>query len=232
MAFRRHNLTKRGIAKHLQRLEQLRKSGVDVQIPPEWRENSRILDIVVAPPLVSQVWNLPTGTVCYAVWTSLLASQSGLTLLGCKISTRWDDQIVLASFDQQKQEVDFGRHFFRQREMLNQRIENYLRLDPGQLIEGWLLATGLRPIPPEYRSGAIVPFELTFCDQFDREFKVEAGLSVLRTAKRAGAAMQPGSRLFDAAENQKVPELPVSENSGDLHPISEEEIASRDVEPS
>ena len=34
--------------------------------------------------------------------------------------------------------------------MLNQRIENGLRLSRGQVVGGWLLATGLQRAPIEY----------------------------------------------------------------------------------
>ena len=46
----------------------------------------------------------------------------------------------------------------------------------GHLIEGVILATGLKPIPKEYVHGMTVPFKLTFWDQFGKrnQRRVEA----------------------------------------------------------
>ena len=49
------------------------------------------------------------------------------------------------------------------------------------MVEGVILATGLKPIPKEYAQGMTVPFQLTVCDQFRNEISVESKLSVDRS---------------------------------------------------
>jgi hypothetical protein len=68
------------------------------------------------------------------------------------------------------------------------------------MVEGWIVAAGLRPIPDEYRHGVIVPFELTFSDQFGQEISQRSQLSVSRSAKRKISAVRPGGGLNVPAE--------------------------------
>jgi hypothetical protein len=205
MPFIKRSLTRAEDAVYLGRAEQLRASGVDIEIPEERRADACALDIVVARPPASLVCDLPRGGVYFVVRVRLHPLQSGLILPDCQITTHWDDQIVLESFDERNPVVDFGGQLHQQSEILNQRIENNLRLYRGQVIEGLVLASGLRPIPPEYRDGTIVPFQLTFTDQFDREFREQAELSVWRTTKRQNRALQSGCGLYDGAGQQQGP---------------------------
>ena len=57
------------------------------------------MDISVAGGLGSLVSESSHGGVHYAVWVRLVARYA-CRLLGCRITTRWDDQIVLNSFDE------------------------------------------------------------------------------------------------------------------------------------
>jgi len=231
MSTLKRNLTKADVAKHLPRAEQLRSSGVDVEIPEEWQPGSRVLGIEIATPPVSLVWDLPGGGVYYVVGVRLLATQSGVTLQQCEIAVHWDDQVVLQSFDEGNPDVKFGGHLYRQSEILNQRIENYLRLDCGHFVEGWLLGRGLRPIPLEYSNGAIVPFKLTFEDQFGSEFWAKAELSVLRTAKLASPAQRPRTGLLDPGEDPEWSPVSTSPDSSASVPlISRKRAASSDAD--
>jgi hypothetical protein len=91
--------------------------------------------------------------------------------------------------------VDYG-----QAEVLNSRIEESLRFShQGDMVEGVILATGIRPIPQAFRHGLLMPFELTFGDQFEDEISVKAELSVDWTAKPKRAAGPCGTGLYGAA---------------------------------
>ena len=81
------------------------------------------------------------------------------------------------------------------------------------MVEGMILATGIRPIPQAFGQGMLVPFELTFEDQFENEISVEAELSVERTAKPKRAAVRCGTGLYGAAAASR--RVVASEDLGD-----------------
>jgi hypothetical protein len=70
---------------------------------------------------------------------------------------------------------NLGSQVYRQCEVLNSRIEKNLVLRRGEIAEGWLLATGIAPIPAQYSNSAVVPLQLTFWDQFGDEIVAQRG---------------------------------------------------------
>ena len=71
------------------------------------------------------------------------------------------------------------------------------------MVEGVILATGLKPIPKEYAQGMTVPFQLTVCDQFRNEISVESKLSVDRSTTPRPKLVRSQSSL---RESGKIPE--------------------------
>jgi hypothetical protein len=59
----RHKLTPAERTARLCLAEQLRASGVEIEISEEWRENSRSVDIVVGGPAESTVIEFASGLV-------------------------------------------------------------------------------------------------------------------------------------------------------------------------
>jgi hypothetical protein len=51
---------------HRDYLRQLQAEGIDIEIPEEWQENSRALDIVLAGSAESTVFESATSGVLYA----------------------------------------------------------------------------------------------------------------------------------------------------------------------
>ena len=88
------------------------------------------------------------------------------------------------------------------------------------MVEGWILASGLEPIPQQYRNNAIVPCQLTFWDQFQHEIGVRAYLSVLRAGTQKNAALRPRAGLFDPVEKQKLGQVSVSRGPASWHRMS------------
>jgi hypothetical protein len=116
------------------------------------------------------------------------------------MTTRWDGHIVLNSYDEGALLCKLGRLDYEQADVLNSRIEYGLRFSHrGDMVEGFILATGIRPIPHAFRQGLLLPFELTFEDQFENEISVEAELSVDWTAKPKRSAVRCGTGLYGAA---------------------------------
>jgi hypothetical protein len=122
-------------ATHRDYLRQLQAEGIDVEIPEEWQENSRALDIVLAGPAESTVFESATGGVYNAVPARLVAERSGLILTDWDMSTEYDGQIVPESFDNCDPLWNLGGQVYRQGEVLNLRIEkgtrSFARPDSG-----------------------------------------------------------------------------------------------------
>jgi hypothetical protein len=189
----------------------LRAAGLIAETRLEWKGNSRPLDIRVAPPPDSVVCVLANGIAYYAIFVRL--SRSAITLQDCQITSCLDDQIVLASFDGQERVVDFGGHLYQRSDILNRCLESGVRVGCGQVVEGWILALGLRPIPTDYRDFFILSCELTFWDLLGREFHADVSLSVLRAPQQPKPCVSRGSGLYGPAENQPSCELSVVEAS-------------------
>jgi hypothetical protein len=210
MPIRKARLSTNEMAKYLACAYELRDAKLIPEIPAEWRGNCSPLEIQVAPPPDSVVCILANGRVHYAILVRLL-SRSALTLQDCQITTHWDDQIVLAHFDGQEQVIDFGGHLYQLSDILNRRFEGGLRVGRSQVVEGWILGSGLRPIPADYRDFLLAPGELTFWDLVGREFGVNVKLSVLCAPRLAKPCVSRGSGLY-GPENQPR-ELSVEEAS-------------------
>src|SRR5579864_1193054 len=212
MPTRKPRLSRAEEAAHRDYLRQMQAEGIDVEVPEEPSARSFALDIVLGPPGECTVRETRTGGIVYAVLVRLIAC-SGLTLTDCDITTEWDDQIVLESC-QQGPVFGLGGYEYMQSAVLNQRIENTLVLQRGQIGEGLLLATGIRPIPAQYSEFAVAPFRLTFWDQFGGEISAEGALSVLPTSKLGKAGVQRGSGLFGVDETGNPPALSIGEEAG------------------
>ena len=200
-------------AMHRCYLRQLHAEGLDVEIADQWLENSRALDVVLARPAESTVFESLTGGVYYAILVRLIAIRSGLILTDWGLATSYGDQIVPASFDDSDPLWNLGGQLYRPSEVLNSRIEKNLILAKGQTVEGWFLASGIVPIPIEYGRSAVVPFRLSFWDQFGNEIGVDGRLSVLRKVQRDSTGVRKGTGLYGLDETGKPPELSVAEAS-------------------
>jgi len=213
MPIRKHRLSRQEEAAHLAVLQQLQGEGHDVEIPGEWLENAAAVDIEVGAPWENMVFELRSGgTGYYAVRLRLVARRAGVILPDYDITSDWDDQILLLNIEEGNPLCKLGSLEFERSEILNSRIEKHLRFPHrGDIVEGWLLALGLRPIPQQYREGTRVPFQLAFRDQFQQEAEVHSVLSVLRARKQENPAVRPRTRLYGPAENQQVRESSVSE---------------------
>lgn len=212
MPIHKTRLSRAEEAAHLNRLQQLQAEGLDVEIPEQWQLDSRGLEIVLAGLGEGTVFESPTGGVCYAVLARLLALRSGLIVEGWGLATAYDDQIVPESFDGRDLIFRLGGQEYRPCEVLNSRIEKGLVLSRGQIAEGWLLATGIAPIPAQYSDFAAVPFQLRVWDQFGREYSAKDTLSALRRTKRGDTAVPKGTGLYGLDATGKPAQLSLEED--------------------
>jgi hypothetical protein len=176
------------------RAEQLRASGVEIEIPEGSREQDRALEIVLGSPMGSTLCEFKTGMIGFAIRVRLSA-RTGMTIADCDITTKWDDQVVLQSYSDSPV-CNLGNVQFEQREVLNHRIESGLRLSRGQMVEGYILATGLHPIPTGCGEFGAAPFEIVFFDQFGDEFRADGMLSILRQPRDENAGAMKGEGLY------------------------------------
>jgi hypothetical protein len=215
-------------AEHRDYLRKLQAEGVDVEIPEEWQEHLRALDIVVGGPTENMVFESATGGIHYAVLLRLVVERSGMILTGWDLSTDYDDQIVTESFDDRDRVWKLGGREYSQSEVLNSRIARNLILPRGRIIEGCLLATGLRRVPAHYSNFAAVPFRLNLWDQFGNEIGAEEGtLSVLRKAQQGNASVGKGSGLHgpDVTGERPEPSVGVASQRRYIELLDQEKLA-------
>jgi hypothetical protein len=190
---------------------QLREAGVEIKSLEDLSQSVRAIDIIVAGGLGSLASESSHARIHYAVWVRLVA-RAACTLLRCRMTTKWDAHIVLNSYGGASL-CKLGPLDYTPAEVLNQRIEESLRFNhPGDMVEGVILATGIRPIPEGFGQGMRAPFELTFEDQFENEISVEGELALERTAKPKRAAARCGTGLYGAAAASRG--VAVSEDLG------------------
>jgi hypothetical protein len=84
-----------------------------------------------------------------------------------------------------------------------------LQLRRGEMVEGNVLATGLRPAPIEYRN-LPVRFEIVFFDQFEVDYRSKGLLSVLRYPPDP-ARQRKGGGLYEW--DGKPPALSIGEET-------------------
>ena len=119
---------------------------------------------------------MTAGCAGYVISVRLVGQGLG-TVLDCRLTTSWDDEIVLASFNDEGDSMcRLGLLQYPRDQVLNLRIQNSLRFQRGQMIEGVILATGVNPIPEAYRHGLIVPITVAFLDQNENQVRETADL--------------------------------------------------------
>jgi hypothetical protein len=192
MPIRKDLLSKAEHVKYIACLAQLLKAGCDVRIPSERQENSRALNIQIAPPEENIIRELPTGGVVYAIWIRLVALRAGVILEEFGLAAASDPDLIPLSPGKEGLYV-FARGFdFAWEEVLNHRIEKPLRFHHrGYLAEGWLLAVGQEPIPDTYRHGMAERLEVRLTDQFGGDHFAQAGAFIERSAHKRAPALRP-----------------------------------------
>ncbi len=183
MCIRKSRMTRAEEAAYIDCLKQMKAAGINVEIPQRYLESPPSLDIFIAGGPATFIFDLRGGSAAFAVWVRLVALRR-ITLLDFTLKTTWDDQIVPQSFfDEQAPLWWLGNIDFPRNQVLNMRMDG-LSLSPGRMIEGWILAVGLKPIPKAFDHGMAVPFTLVLLDQNENEIKKDAELFVDRTWKQ------------------------------------------------
>jgi len=202
----KRSLTKSEMAAHVARAENMAATGVNIQIREEWEESCarhKALEISVGGGLATFVFDLAPGGAGYFISVRLVG-QALTTLLDCRLTTSWDDNIVLASFNDDDHSCRLGPLQHPRVQVLNPRIQNSLRFQSGQMIEGVILATGVKPIPEPYRHGQIVPIKLAFVDQNYNQIRETGDLFVDRLWKPKRKFVPRSAGLYDRPNPRAV----------------------------
>jgi hypothetical protein len=227
MPIRRFSLSRAERGRYRSDAQQLCTLGLDVEIPEELQEDSRALDIHIAPPYVNIIRQPPIGVVAYAILVRLVALRAGVILEDFQLASGWDPDLLPLSADG-KSLYCFHRGFdFTRTEVLNHLIEErHCFHHRGDSVEGWLLASGLKPIPDAYRNNTPVPVDVSFTDQFGVDYVSSAYALMERSAhykaptrrtEKFSGLYAPNLRSASIGEN-KVSRL--SPRTGDTGPAA------------
>jgi hypothetical protein len=167
MPIRRFSLTRAERGRYRSDAQQLCAIGLDIDIPEELREDSRVLEIHIAPPYINVIRQLPSGPVAYAIWVRLVALRPNVILEDSQLASAWDQDLFQISANKKGLYcLRQGFNFIRA-EVLNHFIEDrHCFHHRGDSVEGWLLATGLEPIPEIYPDHMSAGVDVSFTDQF------------------------------------------------------------------
>jgi hypothetical protein len=219
MPLRKNRLTRFEEEEFLQAAQQLRDQGVRVEIPEEWVKRCRRFEITIAPG--SSIYVRSLGITYYMIFIQCTALQSNSALQdGLEITTGWDDDVVPITRNKGKYRI--GRLHFDRDEVLNERLETCIRFPQiGSRVEGWLLAHGIRPVPPEYGAGNLAPFELKLSDHNGRIYSAHAMARVERSAQSREMAVANRSRrepmcferVFGSSHDVSAGKLPMHAES-------------------
>jgi hypothetical protein len=174
MPIKKTRLNRKERASFLLRAQELEAAGIMCEIPNEMRENSHDLDIFVAEPPGNILCELPSGVTAYAIWVRLTALRNNLMLDDCQIVSEWDTESITLCPDQKGLYVVDQAVRFTQGEALNPKIENGLHFrNRGDVAHGWVVASGLKPIPDKYRDRMKTKLVITFTDQFGHPYSAQ-----------------------------------------------------------
>ncbi len=164
-------------AKYLQVAEKLSSGRVPIDIPDEWRDQAPALRIEIAGPPASFIYQLHEHLVVYVFRVRLFAESGSFILQDVQITPPWDRDVIYCGLEPGTNYRFAPGLEFEWEEVLNHEIENNLRLRRGHMREGWLLATGNKPVPENYGPFMPAPLTVAFLDLNSREHTASAVVS-------------------------------------------------------
>jgi hypothetical protein len=220
MPLRRYRLTQAEQDQQFELAQVLREQGVAIDIPEEWEKQSRCFEISIRPD--STIYELRPGVILYAIYVQLISRRNRLAVEDFDISPAWDDDVIPHSTTGEIYRFTRALEFDRN-EVLNHRLEALLRFPHiGDRIEGWVLGTGIRPVPAEYGPGHPAPFELSFLDQLCRSYSTCAVAMVHRATKTREMHVR-GDSLF-ARDRSSSSAVSTQREAGVLPDFSKGEV--------
>lgn len=172
MRCRRRSLSEE--RRYLNVLRELKADGVDVEISEELLECVRPLDVAVAPSPASFAVELPSGRLAYVLGVGLRSRQR-CGIERCDMVVPWDDEIVIEEINFRHPTWSIESLVVTGREFINYRIETGLSFSRAdERIEGFILGSGISPVPREYATGRPFPITVTFSDIYGETSSAQA----------------------------------------------------------
>jgi hypothetical protein len=231
MPIRKLHLTRAEQDEYFQNAQKLFSQGVVIELPERRHSKSTCFEFQISPD--SRLYVLAGGVPLYAVYVRIKSWRTNLRIEEFEIAPAWQDDIVSCVSEKNSYRFRGGLDFER-KQVLNERIESSLGFrQRGQRVEGWLLATGLRPVPPEYGPRRRAPFELHFFDQQDNSYTCAGAAEVCRFRRdfartRVGSlygktdqpveAAKESLDTFLLADDRSINETGETHRSGDRQP--------------
>jgi hypothetical protein len=96
-------------------------------------------------------------------------------------------------------------------QVLNHRLDGHEILRRGEVLEGLILAQGLRPLPSSYAEGSRVKIELCLRNQFGECHQSKVAVPVRRPQARVRpmTSAHRGSGLYEVTERAKDAATPI-----------------------
>ena len=207
MPVKRPQLTRQEQTRYLECAKELQAAGLEIKIPDDWQENSRTLDIFVAPLEGNLLCELSTGVTACAIHVELISLRSNLILKDPRIASDWDSELILLCGDRKGLYRAGAAFQFSAADVLNHRIQNGLRFHRrGDVAEGWIVATSSKPIPDNYRGRMITKLSLTFTDQFGYDHSAQGQAILERSArlKEFGPRVRHSQGLFEVGAKPDI----------------------------
>ena len=237
MPYIQRQLSSKEIAIHLARAKWLKAQGMEIEIPEEWRFETRArLQVRIAPSPDSAVYALPDGKVCYAIGVHLVAKKSGMPFPEFEIATSWDKQIAVENFDNAEHYVDFADQIYPIEDVLNVRAGECATLPSGRAVLGLLLCTGSRAIPRKFRHFSAADCAVMVRDPGTGEIleTVVTQIAVMRSRKSKAKSVRikgslyapdpdsarPGDKIIDGRSpgaTSKTPRYPEPRIAGEVN---------------
>jgi hypothetical protein len=169
MSSRKMRLTRAEERQYLTCAREMKSEGVSIDIPQEWEDNSRLLEMTIAPPCDCEVFELARGGLRYVI-SVCIRSLARCYIEHVRITVPWDADIELDFPDERYPIGLLGYPPLPRECILNSRIARTLKFQrAGDSVLGVILAAGVARFPPEHKSGQLVPFTLSLYDQFGTE---------------------------------------------------------------
>jgi hypothetical protein len=187
----KYRLSRAEQAIHKQCLRELQAEGIIDEVSEDDLPARHPLEITVGSSAGNRVFETHSGWAAhYAVYVQLVAQESGLVITRWALHNAWDADIAEESPNGNDPLWNFCGQLFPREEILNSRIEDGLRFfRRGQMIEGWLLASGRARIPRKINDGDITACQLAFWDSQGEEIETSVDLSVFRSTPENDAAV-------------------------------------------
>jgi hypothetical protein len=200
----KERLTRKEAARYLEVAQDHAAAGARLDIPSEWARADRFLHLSLAPSPESLIYQLSPSKVLYVLRLRLVPERS-TTVQEFEITTAWDRDVIPCYPDGHSLYQFASGLDFEFKEVLNHRIENFLRLRRGEIQEGFLLAMGLKPVPEEYGPGRPASVELRLFDQFKRPNVASVDLAVVRSTRRRETLSRKRRSLFEPEQAPPAP---------------------------